>query len=1108
MFSRIILLSLIVLCVRLDGATAYVPPRKAALEFGMPRARTTPTIDGHIEDGEWDDALVVNALCGQSHGELYLRDAMWYAKWDEETLYLACRSNVREGERLRREHRGRIGDAQADDSVEFFVDPHGRDASRFGPSTFYQFVINAAGCGSYRAHKEGAAAPDRSWQPDVKIGNGFTDDRKWWDFEAAIPNESISAERPTLVGKTWGLNLARNFKVPGARCALPMRSPQWAAPEFFGHYRSEQDRPFVRLLSLEGLHNLRAYTRLELVNPSTDDVKLNVAVTIRAGGTDLFATTRQFALKAGKRVRWTLDEPLPQHAPKTNLLYNLAVAVVGQRQPVAFLTCRFHEATEAEKQDVLRSFEGDPLEPASQIAYNPLRSNLLLAVDLIDMPTDILEDACCQWRVRREGSAALVAEGEFDTAFHQWMMDVVELPELEAGGYQAELAFVDAEGRARHRTARTFRKLDEEAEFPWWNTRAGDPNQLLPPFTPVSFDGKAAVCWGRTYYLDGLGLPQRIDSQDMDVLGGRCELKLTVNGEEERVRGRSKLTMTRLKDWQADFEGAVDAGPVRLSTKTRLEQDGAYFIDLTYAPLGEDPVVIDDFILELPLRKTAECMCACSDAGRYTTMIGEDVGPVWNSTTGVGKAMTLGSFVPSIWVGDERNGLFWFADNDKGWEPRDDVPACEIVRTTRGLVLRLNFVKKGEDGQGLELTGPRTISFALMATPAVPYRADWRVGAGGSWGARDPRLMQATTRGESERYDPEDPACAWSWYHPGMRDSVNWDLCFETMRGEEQWQKKHITVPSEGQGLNTGLVKELEYFAAEWGSNSYTQTLIDHYVWCFDQHLRKGDLRYLHLDLSRARCTYELSNGRAYRLPDGRIQPGYHLFGRRELHKRLYACFVESNKRPWLASTGQGLLPTSAFLTSYMTEADGLTLVGESEGDEEVFSRFLRAYAVPMIMGGVKRPFYEHGKAPAVAALLYLHNIFSWQAGPGSTLLAEWGIYEHGDEEVFYPFWRNEKVLEISGREVKCSLLKQGSKVLLVAANFDPRQTQTTGFTVDLRGMGFEDETPMKAVSLRPPRSTAKFDTSRKNRIAIEGVRIPPRDYVLISIEPLHGPAR
>ncbi len=77
-------------------------------------------------------------------------------------------------------------------------------------------------------------------------------------------------------------------------------------------------------------------------------------------------------------------------------------------------------------------------------------------------------------------------------------------------------------------------------------------------------------------------------------------------------------------------------------------------------------------------------------------------GRLWSTldTGRSGSVMTVGSFYPTVWIGNEQRGLVWWADNDKGWFPDDAVPAHDAVREGGAVVLRNNII-----GSTVELTG-------------------------------------------------------------------------------------------------------------------------------------------------------------------------------------------------------------------------------------------------------------------------------------------------------------------------------------------------------------------------------------------------------------------
>jgi hypothetical protein len=110
----------------------------------VPYAVTKPVIDGVVNDEEWQGAVSVNAL--QSVGkQVSTRQTRFWIAWDEDNLYVAMRSPLRQGERPIQALRDRNTDINVvfDDAYELFFDVGTR--SKDGQPCFFQFLCNFDG---------------------------------------------------------------------------------------------------------------------------------------------------------------------------------------------------------------------------------------------------------------------------------------------------------------------------------------------------------------------------------------------------------------------------------------------------------------------------------------------------------------------------------------------------------------------------------------------------------------------------------------------------------------------------------------------------------------------------------------------------------------------------------------------------------------------------------------------------------------------------------------------------------------------------------------------------------------------------------------------------
>lgn len=84
-------------------------------------------------------------------------------------------------------------------------------------------------------------------------------------------------------------------------------------------------------------------------------------------------------------------------------------------------------------------------------------------------------------------------------------------------------------------------------------------------------------------------------------------------------------------------------------------------------------------------------------------------------------------FKALLWLGNEKRGLGWFAENDRNWQSADSNHAMELVRQGDVLVLRVRLLDshpvswQGDPAQGMWLFKPISFRFGLHPTPVKPF---------------------------------------------------------------------------------------------------------------------------------------------------------------------------------------------------------------------------------------------------------------------------------------------------------------------------------------------------------------------------------------------------
>ena len=93
-----------------------------------------------------------------------------------------------------------------------------------------------------------------------------------------------------------------------------------------------------------------------------------------------------------------------------------------------------------------------------------------------------------------------------------------------------------------------------------------------------------------------------------------------------------------------------------------------------------------------------------------------------NGTGGLTPAGFTGGWRPWFWLGNERGGLEWCAEDHRGWVLSKPKEALTITPGAEGRVVRLNIIDAPT-----KLTAPLKLAFGLQATPVKPQRPDRRL---------------------------------------------------------------------------------------------------------------------------------------------------------------------------------------------------------------------------------------------------------------------------------------------------------------------------------------------------------------------------------------------
>lgn len=703
-----------------------------------------------------------------------------------------------------------------------------------------------------------------------------------------------------------------------------------------------------------------------------------------------------------------------------------------------------------------------------------------------------------------KSAAASIAA--FQNGFGKTELDVGELP---AGDYPVRGALFDKAGAE----VGTFKAVFTRKPLPWRHNRIGLVDTPPPPFEPVALRAGVVTAVGRRYTVGPDGNFSAIDVKGKQILAAPIRFELAAGGRTVPLAAAGRTAFGPTTPVQADWTATAAAGGVTVRGRVTFEYDGMARYEIEIRPDGA--VTVDGLALRIPLKdEFGRLIHALPVDGNFrgyelARALPTGDGPLWDSRTWCAKRSItnrpLGNFVPVVWLGGPLRGLCWFADNDKGWAPSNDRAAATVTRENGAVVLTLNLI-----GERTVLDAPRRIVYGLIATPPKPLAADYRVWNRGNTkqvGHVGGRLMSC------DSFAPWEVPARASHFDYWPKD---YDWAFAKRASDRQRRSKHSKY-ADGKALMLYHDKRFvpggrdsEYFAWEWNRGcSFPQTKVDCLVWYMNKWFGDNIMDGIYIDDVFPIADTNWETGTAYKLPDGRVQPGCANFAYRQYLKRMYAVFRTHGKPPIITTHMTSTLapPLHSFVTFiYDCEDTGrfsdpnVTFI-----DAWPLDRLLtldNAERTGLVTWCMLKDTYatrDRGKATwahmvwrtyrSAAAIWLLFDMNVYQ--PPAELAPTWSRY-FGKDVTVYPFWRNADVIKIRPLEVpvtdekllpmkrfwhndefrraigrdplRATVLKKDRGALLIVVNFLHCPVKGT-VTLDLDALGIpKDRQPAVAV--------------------------------------------
>lgn len=501
-----------------------------------------------------------------------------------------------------------------------------------------------------------------------------------------------------------------------------------------------------------------------------------------------------------------------------------------------------------------------------------------------------------------------IAEGQITKIVNGRGAVRISPAEVGYGKHRVDLRFLDKAGnQVEHMEVEHQRERP-----PWLGSTVGIHDEVLPGWEPMTVDGRSVRFWGRELVIRGSGIPEKIVSQGQNMLAQPIRVKATAGGNPIPWKPSSQSPrIDKATDLVVVTTGSMEGGGWQLDTRITTEYDGLMKVEAALS--GKLPTEIDSFRVEIPLNASnALLMGYWTGARNFRAATWHGVLPqkegvlfASNKPKRARNKDVRGSFVPHIFLGDDERGLVWFAENDRGWNKSNDVPALEVVRKGEVVTLRLNIIH-----QKTTIKEPRTFVFGLHPTPVKALPKDWRTsGRILNFGWCDSFSRQALkTAGNYGSFNiyPEE----YDWEAAKAR-SENHRVEYGRDFGyfgpflyiDRNW---------------VGLPPSASEFGGIWYKSGYYRYLPEAancYLWNLDQWMKRKLIVGVYIDDAWIGTFRDPETGPAYRMEDGKVQPGFEFFDYHEFMKRLRWVFLDNGLRPtiWVHMTHTLFTPCLSF---------------------------------------------------------------------------------------------------------------------------------------------------------------------------------------------------
>jgi hypothetical protein len=470
-------------------------------------------------------------------------------------------------------------------------------------------------------------------------------------------------------------------------------------------------------------------------------------------------------------------------------------------------------------------------------------------------------------------------------------------------------------------------KVEYVREKPEWiGNTLGEERTIPKPWTPIKASGQSLELVGRRIDLGSTGLPERIETRGRQILARPIAMRAAGPAGDATLAGAGmKLGVTA--DDRVEWRAALTGAGIKADVDAWLEFDGLLSCTVTLKPATGAEATLDELDIDVPMVPAQATQLLANGGGNdfrnswIATMVPAGEGSVWRSGDKPHPAFVradgVTNFMPHIWLGADDVGLYFGAENDKGWTVDGPNPAQEILREKDAVVFRMNVIREATK---IPAAG-RAFHFILLPTPAKLEPADWRkqMAAGGvnfgscdSFGGFDMKTDPADPiQGDDFRLEPR------SWTHaeamaPQCR--AKWGRCI---------LYADASFPQPGPAFRDW---NHDLWAAT-GKIAWTPECEDYAVWAINEFLKRGVIDGVYWDDVSVGSTYSLDST-AYEYAGGKNgrRVGFTSLAMRRVNMRLWRLFEAAGREPciWAHMTVCYEVPLFSFCR-YLSNGEFVT---------------------------------------------------------------------------------------------------------------------------------------------------------------------------------------